>query len=210
MTFHPEILSIKQKKVIVQLGPAMTKRGFYLAGGTAVALHLGHRRSIDLDWFTTDRMEDALQLSQTLRDEGIPLTVAQIERGTLHATVSGVRVTVLEYRYPHLKRPQLWQEYGCRLASLDDLACMKLSAIAQRGARKDFIDLYALLQEHKSLKQMLRLYSRKFAIDDLGHVLYALAYFDDAEREPMPKMLWKVNWRQIKEEIQKQVKVVAK
>lgn len=209
MTFHVEILSAKQKKIIAQLGPAMTKRGFYLAGGTAVALHLGHRRSIDLDWFTTDRMEDALQLSQALRDEGIPITVAQIERGTLHATVSGVRVTVLEYRYSHLKRPQLWQEYGCRLASLDDLVCMKLSAIAQRGARKDFIDLFALLQEHKSLKQMLQLYSRKFAIDDLGHVLYALAYFDDAERDPMPKMLWKANWRQIKEEIQKQVKAVA-
>lgn len=56
---------------------------------------------------------------------------------------------------------------------------------------------------------MLRLYSRKFAIDDLGHVLYALAYFDDTEREPMPKMLWKVNWRQVKEEIQKQVKAVV-
>ncbi|MGH7494343.1 MAG: nucleotidyl transferase AbiEii/AbiGii toxin family protein [bacterium] len=187
----------------------MTRRGFYLADGTAVALHLGHRRSIDLDWFITDRMEDALQLSQALREEGIPLVVGQFERGTLHATVAGVRVTVLEYRYPHLKRPALSQELGCRLASLDDLACMKLSAIAQRGARKDFIDLYALLQEHKSLKQMLRLYSRKFAIDDFGHVLYALAYFDDAEREPMSNMLWKVNWRQLKEELQKQVKTVA-
>ncbi|MDZ7363398.1 MAG: hypothetical protein ONB46_22165 [candidate division KSB1 bacterium] len=71
-----------------------------------------------------------------------------------------------------------------------------MTAIAQRGARKDFIDLYALFREHKSLKPMLRLYARKFVIDDLGHVLYALAYFDDAEHEPMPKMLWKVNWRQ--------------
>jgi len=209
MKLFPEILTKQQQKVIAQLGPAMTRRGFYLAGGTAIALHLGHRRSLDLDWFTPDRLNDALQLSQTLRDEGIQIIVAQIERGTLHATVSGIRVTVLEYGYPHLKSPVFWEEYGCYLASLDDLACMKLSAIVQRGARKDFIDLYALLREHKSLKLMLRLYSRKFAINDLGHVLYALAYFDDAECEPMPRMLWKVKWRQIKEEIQQQVKAVA-
>jgi len=154
-------------------------------------------------------MEAPLQLSQALRDEGIPMVVAQLGRGTLHASVSGVRVTALEYRYPHLQRPVLWQEYGCRLASLDDLACLKLSAIAQRGARIDFVDLHALLQEHKSLKKMLRLYARKFAIADLGHLLYALGYFDDAEREPMPKMLWQINWRRIKGDIQRQVKAVA-
>ena len=209
MKLHPEILSAKQKTLLAQLGSAMTNLGFYLAGGTAVALHLGHRRSIDFDWFTTERMSDALQLAQMLREQGIPITLSSFARGTLHGTVSGVRVTMLEFRYPHLKRPQYWREYSCVLASLDDLASMKLSAIAQRGARKDFIDLYALSREHKDLKQILKLYARKFAVDDLGHVLYALAYFDDAEREPMPRMLWKETWQKIKKEIQSQVRMIS-
>jgi predicted nucleotidyltransferase component of viral defense system len=90
-----------------------------------------------------------------------------------------------------------WQPAACRLASLDDLAAMKVAALAQRGSRKDFVDLFALGLEHCSLGRMLRLYQRKYRVTDIAHVLYSLAYFDDAKREPMPRLLWTVRWLEI-------------
>jgi predicted nucleotidyltransferase component of viral defense system len=95
---------------------------------------------------------------------------------------------------------------NCSLASLEDLACMKLSAISQRGARKDFCDIFALGVKQFELKEMLEFYRRKFKIQDVGHVLYGLTYFDDAENERMPRMLWDVKWREIKETIKGWVK----
>lgn len=79
---------------------------------------------------------------------------------------------------------------------------MKLSALAQRGSKKDFVDIYALGLKRCSLPDILRLYQQKYSIQDLGHVLYSLVYFDDADRERMPQMLWDTDWRAIKKAIQ--------
>lgn len=209
MSFHSEVLTAVQRRVLQQLGPMMPQRKFYLVGGTALALYFGHRRSVDLDWFTGDRIADPIRLAQTLRDDGVVFVTGQIERGTLHGSVSGVRVSCLEYRYPLLQPLVPWPECGCLVASLDDLACMKLSAVAQRGSKKDFVDIYALGLKHKPLRDMLHLYQQKYSIADLGHVLYGLAYFDDADRERMPRMLWDTDWRAIKKTIQGWVRDVA-
>lgn len=85
--------------------------------------------------------------------------------------------------YAALVPPLDWPEYGCRFAALEDLACMKPSAIGDRGAKKDFIDIYALGRTHFTLEQMLGFYRQKFDTPDLGHTVIALAYFDDAEEE---------------------------
>lgn len=95
-----------------------------------------------------------------------------------------------------------WSEYRCSLASLEDLACMKLSALASRGARKDFIDLYALGRSQFSLGEMLALYQEKYQTRDTAHVIYSLTYFDDAEREDMPEMLWELKWADVKRTIE--------
>jgi len=204
--FHETVLSAVQKRVLQQLGPVMTPLQLYLVGGTALAIHFGHRHSVDLDWFTGEQITDPMRLSQEIRDEGIPFLTGQIERGTLHGTVSGVQVSFLEYRYPLLNSPFSWPEFGCLIASLEDLACMKLSAVAQRGYKKDFIDIYALGLKHCSLWDMLRLYQQKYSIEDIGHLLYSLTYFSDADRERMPKMLWDIDWRTIKKAIQEWVR----
>jgi hypothetical protein len=128
MSFHLEVLSTVQKKVLRQLGPIMTQRGFHLVGGTALAIYFGRRHSVDLDWFTGEHIAEPLRFAQELRGASVSFVTAQIGRGTLHGSVSGVRVSFLEYRYPLLKVSVAWQEFGCLLASLDDLACMKLSA----------------------------------------------------------------------------------
>jgi hypothetical protein len=140
---------------------------------------------------------------------GLDLQIDQISPGTLHGSIQDVRVTFLQYQYPMLKSVHHWKDMDCNLASLEDLACMKLSEVAQRGARKDFCDLYALGRTSFSLREMLGFYQRKFGIQDIGSVLYGLVYFDDAENERMPRMLWRVSWREIKKTILEWVKSIS-
>jgi len=115
---------------------------------------------------------------------------------------------MLEYRYPLLGSFRSWQRCA-RLASRKDLAAMKIAALAQRGAKKDFVDVYALGSGYFSLRQMLRCYQEKYAVHDLVHVLYSLVYFDDADREPMPALLWDVNWRTVKDSIRQWIREVT-
>jgi hypothetical protein len=209
MKYFVEGLPKKQVKVLKALGPHVASKGFYLAGGTALAIHYGHRISVDLDWCTPEAFEDGMLLAQALRNSGLDLEIEQVSPGTLHGSIQDVRVTFLQYQYPMLKSVRHWKDMDCDLAPLEDLACMKLSAIAQRGARKDFCDLYALGKTSFSLQQMLGFYQKKFGIRDIGSVLYGLVYFDDAENERMPRMLWNVNWRDIKKTILEWVKGVS-
>jgi hypothetical protein len=202
MSLHEEILTVRQRKALRLLGPKTAQRAFYLAGGTAIALHLGHRRSVDFDWFLEGRIADPLGLAGEIRAEGVPFQSGQIARGTLYGALYDVRVSFLEFHYPMLDPLVDWPEYGCHLAGLRDLASMKLAAITQRGSRKDFIDLYALGTSGQTLPEMLAWYGEKFDVTDIGHVLYALAYFDDAESERMPRMLWTAPWNQIKRTVQ--------
>ena len=201
MKFHLEGLSKKQITVLNQLGVHMQSRGYYMGGGTALAIYFGHRTSVDFDWFISTQMGDALILAQELRDAKLDFVTEQAAPGTLRGLIAKIRVSFLEFKYPLLKNPVLLDKINCSLASPEDLACMKLSAIAQRGARKDFCDIYALGTKQIPLKDMLNLYRKKFKIQDLSPVLYGLAYFDDAENERMPNMLWDVKWAEIKRTI---------
>ncbi len=92
---------------------------------------------------------------------------------------------------------------------MEDLAAMKLSAVADRGAKKDFVDLYVLASQRLPLRQMLNGYQRKFSATDTVHVLYSLTYFDDADRARMPRMLWDIDWRAIKKAVRRWVHEIA-
>jgi hypothetical protein len=198
MAFHSEVLSPRQMRSLQRLGPRTKALGFYMGGGTAIALHLGHRRSVDFDWFRQDPIPDPLRLASELKSEGAPFVTGWTERGTLYGTARGIRVSFFEYRYKLLQDPETWPEAGCMLASLADLACMKLAAVAQRGSRKDFVDLYAIGSMGRSLPAMLEEYKAKYGVGETGHLLYALVYFDDADAERMPRMVWKVSWPEVK------------
>jgi hypothetical protein len=154
-----------------------------------------HRRSVDLDWFSAEGLPDPQKLAEDLREQGVAFVTRKVAPGKLHGSVRGVRV-------PLLADLRLWRD-GTRIASRDDLAAMKLAAVAQRGAKKDFLDIYALTSRRRSLRQMLRDYQEKYATQDLTHLMYSLAYFDDAEEERMPRMFWDVKWRTVKETIQR-------
>ena len=86
---------------------------------------------------------------------------------------------------------------------------MKLSAIAQRGTKRDFVDVFALLEAHSTLDRMLVLYRQKYSTADVLHVLQALAYFDDADTQRMPSMLWDVEWPLIKDRIRRATRRLA-
>jgi hypothetical protein len=180
----------------------------YLAGGVAVALHCGHRRSVDLDWFAEDALGDPILLADRLRASGETWVTGHMQRGTLHGSIEGVKISFLEYGYRLLQPLVADITLPCAVASVEDLAAMKLLAIAQRGAKKDFIDVYALA-ERIDLAEMLDCYRKKFAVEDVSRVLYALCYFADADAAPMPQMLVKTDWEQVKRTIQGWVKQIA-
>jgi hypothetical protein len=198
MTLHPEILNKSQQEILPKLGSVASENGFYLAGGTTVALYLGHRQSVDFDWFAHGGFDDPPALAEQVRRSGLQVENVQFAPRTLHAVIGGVRVSYFDYPYGDLNEPTEWPGVAAKLASLDDLACMKLAAIAQRGSRKDFIDLYAISLRHKPLSELVQLYRRKYLTDDVGHVLVGLTYFDDADAEPSPTMLQEMPWDEIK------------
>ncbi len=164
MNFTTVGLNKSQLTVLQQAGAWLTLRNFYLAGGTALAIYFGHRKSVDLDWFTAEKIPDPLILAQQLRDDGLQFETSQTAPGTLYGLVAGVRMSFIEFRYPFLQPLQTWEETGTCLASVDDLACMKLAAIAQRGSRKDFYDVHTLLARHRRLNELLALYQQKFQV----------------------------------------------
>src|SRR5512135_400948 len=119
MIFHDEGLTKKQIEILNRIGSFITTRGFYLGGGTALSIYFGHRKSVDLDWFTTDKMGDALVLAESLRRMNFNFVTKGTAPGTLHGTVKGVRVSFFEFRYPPLHPLTPWKVMNCSLASLD-------------------------------------------------------------------------------------------
>jgi hypothetical protein len=169
--------------------------GYALVDGTAVVLYYKHRLSVDLDWFSVEPMGDAMVLARRLQEE-ISFQITDIGPGTLHILVDGVRVSFLEYRYPLLHPVKTEKHFSCPIASLDDLACMKLSAIAQRGSRKDFIDLFTIVQNHRPFSTLLDLYRQKYSVKDITPILYGMVYFDNAVCEPLPEK-WDGSWLEV-------------
>ncbi|MBC8509784.1 MAG: nucleotidyl transferase AbiEii/AbiGii toxin family protein [Chloroflexi bacterium] len=204
---NKDYLPQKQQQILQTIGTVMSERNFYLAGGTALAIYYEHRMSVDLDWFTGDQLGDAMQLASSLQSS-LPLEVTSVSPGTLYAMSGQVQLSFMEYRYPLLQPLVSSDEFGCHLAALDDIACMKLSAVAQRGARKDFIDVYTLVQQHRPLSELLKLYQRKYSVQDISSVLYGLAYFNDAEREPLPER-WNGNWKEVTSSFHQWLKAIV-
>jgi len=204
---HIDILNRRQKNVLKKLANALADSDFYMAGGTALALHIGHRLSIDLDWFIPT-LENPEKLFQRLGDSGIVFDIKFLDTGTLYLEIDTVQVSFIGYNYPmlHTLTPMMLPYEGAKLAATDDIACMKLSAIASRGSRKDFIDLYFLINLFHSLEDYLKLYVQKYQNRDIGHVIRSLVYFQDAEAEPETIMLKPFDWQDLKENLEKWVK----
>lgn len=161
---------------------------FYLAGGTGLALQLGHRVSEDLDFFT-DLLFKPQEILSQLQGK-MDVTVVRIDSGTVHLMIDGqAKVSFLYYPYKLIFPPIFFK--GCSLADYRDIAAMKLIAIAQRGSRKDFVDYYYLLRNRMDFSQVRDIIKNKFAGIQYSypHLLRSIGYFEDAEVEPMPLMI---------------------
>ena len=194
---HTEILSAPQQSALAVLSQPPELRDFYLAGGTALAVHMGHRASVDFDFFREESFEPQWLLEQLPAPPRI--TVLQEARDTLTVEFRRVKTSFFAYRHG-LIRPLETGTLPVPLASLPDIAAMKLAAIAGRGSRKDFVDIYFISRQCFPLKEAFTYLQAKFTDQeyDLYHILRSLTYFADAENEPMPVMHSPVTWDDIK------------
>lgn len=201
---HYEILD-KQRLEMLPLFKGLRER-FYLAGGTALALQIGHRDSVDFDFFSPKDIDTA-KLFEELRIifVGRTLSKTQEEANTLSVIVDdAVKISFLTYKYPLIK--DLIEDDNLRLASIEDIACMKLSAITGRASNKDYIDLYFVLQQ-MTLPDLLAIAKQKFPELDQNLILKSLVYFEDVVAEPI---LFKgdhsVDFEKVKESLRAKVK----
>lgn len=168
-----------------------------LAGGTGLALQLGHRYSEDLDFFRVEPFEP----ERLLRDLSHLGSVAVQSRAadTLHVSLDGLRISFLTAEAPFLFPGTSYR--GLTIADPRDIAVMKIVAIGGRGSRKDFVDLHFYLRAGGGLESVFSLLRRRFVGIDYNeyHLLKSLVYFDDAESEPMPRMIESVSWETIKQ-----------
>ncbi len=201
MKFYPDALAVPVRKTITEIQGLGDIEDFYLAGGTALSLMLGHRESVDLVFFSGNNTlgfaERKELLGQLSGWKGFQLE--EERQGTLHVIVSETSVSFFHYAYPLLHDAAKHQ--GIRIASLEDIGLMKLAALAGRGSRKDFIDLFFLAENGFSPKRLLALASKKFKDqrDFSVRVMKAAVYFEDAEKEPIPKMHKKFSWDTLKD-----------
>ena len=179
--FHYDILDPGRKEILPKL--AAFKTQFYLAGGTALALQIGHRDSLDFDFFSREEI-DTVKLFDQINEifAGSEIIKTQEERNTLSVNIGQVKFSFLTYPYELVDK--LVEAEFFNLASIKDIACMKLSAITSRSALKDYVDLYFILEQYK-LEELLNSCKNKFPQLDIGLVLKSLVYFDDIVEEPI-------------------------
>lgn len=193
--FHREVITSEVEQVMASLRDLMPSSEFYLAGGTGLALHLGHRRSHDLDFFFPQPFDEE-QVFRRLQD--LPEFVLHSRSAqTIHAESQSVHFSFLGFSYPLLFPTVKLQ--GVPIADPRDIACMKLNALAGRGSRRDFVDLLLVAREH-GLRQVWLWFESKFSRAGYSktHILKSLTYFEDAEKEPMPDMIVNLPWDEVK------------
>jgi hypothetical protein len=203
---HWEALTPNTRLAFQHLAGQPFIRQFYLAGGTGLALHLGHRFSIDLDFFS--ERKDALEAEQrrVIRDllQDPSLGITHDKDGTFVAAWKGVGVSFFRLdHYPLVLPPSILDQVP--VADIKEIGAMKLAAIIGRGTRKDFVDLYFILQQVQ-LEALFSVAAAKYAqVRTFAmSAVRAMSYFEDAEALPMPDMLLKVSWTDMKRFLLKQ------
>ena len=177
-----------------------------LVGGTALALQYGHRMSVDLDFFG-QLPQDKEELIAIAKQVG-EVVVFNKSNFILQMTINNVKVDFVDYsRYEWIDEPVRGD--GFVLASDKDIAAMKVNAIMGRGTRRDFVDLYVLLQ-HYSLAEILDFYMQKYPEYSEYRALLSMTYFEDAEMQDMPKMFIDTPWDKMKKSITQAVKAYQK
>jgi len=197
--------TVRAIKLISKIGPI---KKAYLAGGMALALQLGHRISIDLDFFTQEAFDEkrlSLELSKNseFSEDGKSWR-------TVWGKIGDTKFSIFYYKYPLLEETVDYE--GINIAGLKDIAAMKIHALEDRGTKRDFVDAFFLSREF-SLDEILVFYDKKYRCLDehLYSILRSLDYFADAESDEKDlKMIKKVSWEEVKKFFKKESLRLAK
>ncbi len=223
MGSNPEITHVATGDLHISVLPQETQAAFatcldfdfllpdwYLAGGTSLALQVGHRSSEDLDFFTHQRDFDLASLENTLLQRG-DWETSQTQAGTLCGIFQGAKVSFISYPFFH-PSPMRMQCGMVRMLLPDDIMTMKILAISQRGKKRDFVDMYWYCAVHgASLAETIRRTVAQFPErkHNVPHVLKSLVYFDDAEEDAMPDLHFTAGWEEIKAYFRREIPKIA-
>ena len=201
---YSQVLTERTKNTLALLGKEKILKDCYLSGGSALALHLGYRLSFDLDFFTPVLFERK-KIIQKLEPFG--LKVEREDWGTILGKLGDIKFSLFYYKYPLIT--ETIDYHGIKIASLEDIAAMKIDAVSSRGTKRDFIDLYFLLKKFGSFDDLLKFYDQKYQKLEANrfHIIKSLEYFGDADREEDPKMLISnYSWEEVKKILQEEVR----
>lgn len=192
-------LSSETKQLLMKIAPVVNGEGFYLAGGTGLALQLGHRLSQDLDFFRRNPF-DPNRLLSNLRHRVDSVKEVVIEAGTLLSRLDEIRCSFFLYDVPLLFEGFLF--CGVKVADWRDIAVEKIKTIAQRGSKKDFYDVFFAIRSGRlTIEEAVSLFKRRFESTGINfyHVLRSLTYFEEAEEEPDPMVVGdlRFNWSEV-------------
>ena len=195
-----DALPEKAQALLDKIIPIIQQEGFYLAGGSGLALQICHRISEDLDFFKNSSFNTD-RLFSSLRRIAVSSSRTLEEEDTLWTILEGVRCCFFTYQVPLLFEPVIFQ--GLKVADWRDILAEKLKTVSQRGSKKDFFDIFSsMVAKNVDIRDAVSFCKRRFDSTDLNfyHILRSLTYFEDAEGEPDPKMLegHTFSWEEVK------------
>lgn len=182
---------------------------WYLAGGTALALQAGNRKSFDLDFFTEEKDFDAKKLLVHFLDNKDWVTDVE-EKNTIYGQLFKAKISFIAYPFFVPKQKSL-RHGSVRVIDQTDIAVMKITAISQRGRKRDFFDLYWCAKNIEPLEKIiLRLKTQYPSIaHNYHHILKSLVYFEDAEGDPDPEIYFDADWKKVKNFFTKEIPRIA-
>ncbi len=209
--FHFATLPKETKKALDFLAREEWFRdfNFYLAGGTALALQTGNRKSVDLDFFTQDREFDNTLLLKKLSENG-SIDIDINKENTLYIRLFGAKISFIAY--PFFVPKCEFLKYGSiRILDKKDVAVMKVVAISQRGRKRDFFDLYWCAMNLGSLQSIIEKLPSQYpsVAHDYNHILKSMMYFADAEDDINPELNFRVSWPEVKKFFDKEIPVIG-
>jgi len=188
----------------------LKKTDWYLAGGTALALQTGNRKSVDLDFFIKEARFDNIDLLDRISSGG-HLEVELSKDNTIFAKLFGSKVSFIAYPFFTPKQQPLW--YGSvRILNKVDIAVMKITAVSQRGRKRDFFDLYWCAKNIEPLEKIIKRLPVQYpsVAHNYHHILKSIMYFEDAESDPEPEIFFKTDWEEVKNFFSTEIPIITK
>lgn len=183
---------------------------WYLARGTALAIQVGHRKSFDLDFFTEEKHFDEKKLIVRFADNQDWQTDVE-DTGTIYGQLLKSKISFIAYPLFVPKQEFLFHD-SVRVLNKIDIAVMKITAISQRGRKRDFFDLYWCAKNIEPIEETIKRLPSQYPslAHDYHHIFKALIYFEDAENDPEPEIFFRADWVEVKDFFKKEIPVIAK